>query len=997
MAGLTEHANPSRACKSVDRVSIHACKCISMTSLTGGQIGDQKVDAETMLKLNGHPHIVTVSAVFEEDKYLHIVQELCTGGDVLTWLSGQTKAITEKKAAFIIRSALTVVDHCHKNGVLYSACEGRSSPTENTAAFIIGSALTAVDPCHKNGVLYISKSVLKATDFGVSVYLGANDVCNVLCGTKAYMAPEYDTSGPEWNTISDIAKDMLSKLLTRDAATRLTASEALEHKWFQKHGAADEALSPEVRHRIKAYALAHCPRRRALLESARVLDLESKPWIEATRESIRVFVEEQRQTEDGEQAAGIAWNKIDTSLQDFLTTVIQKFIGQAQRSLQQVCRALDTEGTGLLSKDALITALPEAGLSWAQEQKMVRAIHGDLYDNEGLVDYSAFLHASFEKMLPPLGQSRVTWRLDGLKIQDASSGRTMKSFELGNISRWNCRGGNLLLYTKTDSDVEERQLVLQNVLDTLTCSCMQLAELLQSKQESSAEAETANSLHALVAGNGKKKSKSVQLPTADEVEYWKSPDKAGWLQCQGDHLKAWRKRWFVLKQGFLFRFMNATVTESVKPRGVVDLSKVQDVKVAASIINKPNSIQLKTSTGGTVAYVTDSETELVEWVSALELAIQKICKSAAGIEDEPATTAPKPAPAPLPPTLNSGPPSKGAAHSSRDNYSAKEHMSSRDNYSGKEHVSSSSSARRNNNKNQNGGSPMVDIVGYESIGNGGGGGSGAGGGGHGNGGGGGSGGYGNGSGAGGGGGGYGNGSGAGGGGGGYGSGSGGGGGGGGGYGNGSGGASGGYGGSSSNDYGAKSQGYGGGGSSGLGYGSVAGAGTVTVEDYAITNDPYLNYGGAQGYNQAPAQQAQQQPQQVYSYGTGGGGYGSGAYAASAQQQQPQQQQAPIMSQQAAPNLMDAVPQQQPAYPTAAYYQGSKIASAPPQAQMISYQAAMDLMDAVLQQQHAYPTAAFYHGSKIASAPPQAEWQVHYAAGGRPYYYNTAAGSTQISD
>ena len=65
------------------------------------------------------------------------------------------------------------------------------------------------------------------------------------------------------------------------------------------------------------------------------------------------------------------------------------------------------------------------------------------------------------------------------------------------------------------------------------------------------------------------------MPTADEVEYWRTPDKAGWLQCQGEHLKSWRKRWFVLKQGFLFRFMNSAVSEATKPRGVVDLSKIQ--------------------------------------------------------------------------------------------------------------------------------------------------------------------------------------------------------------------------------------------------------------------------------------------------------------------------------------------------------------------------------------------------------------------------------------
>mgnify|MGYP001807289483 CR=1 FL=1 len=43
------------------------------------------------------------------------------------------------------------------------------------------------------------------------------------------------------------------------------------------------------------------------------------------------------------------------------------------------------------------------------------------------------------------------------------------------------------------------------------------------------------------------------------MEYWRSPDKAGWLQSQGDVIKNWRNRWFVLKQGYLFRFYNDKV------------------------------------------------------------------------------------------------------------------------------------------------------------------------------------------------------------------------------------------------------------------------------------------------------------------------------------------------------------------------------------------------------------------------------------------------------
>jgi hypothetical protein len=70
--------------------------------------------------------------------------------------------------------------------------------------------------------------------------------------------------------------------------------------------------------------------------------------------------------------------------------------------------------------------------------------------------------------------------LDGLRVVAAEGGRTLKSYPLNNISRWSAQETNLVLYTKTPSDSEERTLTLQgdestirSLLDTLTCCCMQ--------------------------------------------------------------------------------------------------------------------------------------------------------------------------------------------------------------------------------------------------------------------------------------------------------------------------------------------------------------------------------------------------------------------------------------------------------------------------------------------------------------------------------------------
>lgn len=155
-----------------------------------------------------------------------------------------------------------------------------------------------------------------------------------------------------------------------------------------------------------------------------------------------------------------------------------------------------------------------------------------------------------------------------------------------------------------------------------------MAELLQSGQGGGDRA-AANSLSALL----KKSRKTAELPTADQVEFWRSPEKTGWMHSQGEHIKTWRKRWFVLKQGFLFRFSSLDVNSTTKPRGIVDLSQVTDVTDGTAATGRSNSIKLSTATGSR-CYLTESETSQVEWISALESSVERIVKIVAGVDEE---------------------------------------------------------------------------------------------------------------------------------------------------------------------------------------------------------------------------------------------------------------------------------------------------------------------------------------------------------------------------
>eukprot|EP00210_Caulerpa_lentillifera_P008181 g7813.t1 len=222
--------------------------------------------------------------------------------------------------------------------------------------------------------------------------------------------------------------------------------------------------------------------------------------------------------------------------------------------------------------------------------------------------------------------------IDGMKVHDASGNRVLSIYPMKDISRWSLTDAILRVYVKARSDVEERQIQfrgaiteVQSLLDSLTCAAHQMLEVIESKK---AEAAQSSSLKDRTRQKSKNQTSSVE-----DVEFWNSPEKEGWMHSQGEVIKTWRRRWFVLKSGFLFRFLTKEIDPSSKPRGIVDLSTITDITEGSSITGKANSIKLSTATGH-VCYCTDSEMDTVEWISALDTVHKKIVKRAAGIEEE---------------------------------------------------------------------------------------------------------------------------------------------------------------------------------------------------------------------------------------------------------------------------------------------------------------------------------------------------------------------------
>nr|DAD42375.1 TPA_asm: hypothetical protein HUJ06_000605 [Nelumbo nucifera] len=275
-----------------------ACKSISKKKLrTAVDIEDVRREVEIMKHLPKHPNIVSLKDTYEDDNAVHLVMELCEGGELFDRIVARGH-YTERAAAVVTRTIVEVVQMCHKHGVMH-----RDLKPEN---FLFGNKKETAP--------------LKAIDFGLSVFFKPGYRFTEIVGSPYYMAPEVlkRNYGPEvdvwsagvilyillcgvppfwaeteqgvaqaiirsvidfkrdpWPKVSDNAKDLVKRMLDPDPKRRMTAQEVLDHPWLQNaKKAPNVSLGETVKARLKQFSVMNKLKKRALRVMAEFLSVE---------------------------------------------------------------------------------------------------------------------------------------------------------------------------------------------------------------------------------------------------------------------------------------------------------------------------------------------------------------------------------------------------------------------------------------------------------------------------------------------------------------------------------------------------------------------------------------------------------------------------------------------------------------------------------------------------------------------------------------------------
>ncbi|XP_073278352.1 calcium-dependent protein kinase 26-like [Primulina huaijiensis] len=408
----------------------YACKSIAKRKLlTMDDVDDVRREIEIMHHLSGDPNVISIKGAYEDSVAVHVVMELCGGGELFDRIVKRGH-YSEKKAAELTRTIVGVIEDCHSLGVMH-----RDLKPEN--------------------FLFVNEdedSPIKTIDFGLSVFFKPGDIFTDVVGSPYYVAPEVlckrygpeadvwsagvvlyillcgvppfwgetereifeevlrgeiDFSSDPWPKISDSAKDLVKKMLVRDPKRRLTAHQVLSHPWVQVMGVApDKPLDSAVLSRLTQFSAMNKLKKMALRVIAESLSEEE---IAGLKEMFKMI--------DTDNSGYITFEELKAGLKRFGANLNESEIHNLMKSadvdnngtieygefiaatlhlnkiykednLFRAFSFFDKDGSGYITQYELLIACQQFGIEDAHLEEMIQEAD---QNNDGQIDYNEFV------------------------------------------------------------------------------------------------------------------------------------------------------------------------------------------------------------------------------------------------------------------------------------------------------------------------------------------------------------------------------------------------------------------------------------------------------------------------------------------------------------------------------------------------------------------------------------------------------------------------------
>ena len=395
-----------------------------------------KRELEILMEVD-HPNIIKLYETYEDELYLHLVMEICTGGDVCERLIKKA-SFSEIETANIMRQLMGAVNYLHIKGITH-----RDLKPEN--------------------FLYLDEhsDEIKICDFGMSIKNDGNNRMRSIAGTPYYLAPEvhrgsYTKACDVWSLgvfmyfilvgkhpfkggdlesiyqksskgasalkmdelgrISEGARDLIKKMLTVQIGKRISMKDALAHPWITNFQTKEIKIPQNVFKSLCKYKA----KSKLWQEAIRIVVKNlSNPQINLLREVfISIDVSKTGFITAGElqdsmriNGFNLASEEIESIMRncsylqsgkinysDFLVATLSKKALMNEEVMWEAFKIFDSNNKGRINLTDLNSALNKAGCEFTQQEFDELTTEAQIDDNSE-VDYENFkiLMSCFEE------------------------------------------------------------------------------------------------------------------------------------------------------------------------------------------------------------------------------------------------------------------------------------------------------------------------------------------------------------------------------------------------------------------------------------------------------------------------------------------------------------------------------------------------------------------------------------------------------------------------
>eukprot|EP00850_Spirogloea_muscicola_P015936 SM000126S26312 [mRNA] locus=s126:128171:130851:- [translate_table: standard] len=234
------------------------------------------VMAAVVERVSPHANVIHLCDVFEDAADVHLVLELCSGGELFDRIASQER-YSEAGAAAVIRQLAAGLASLHAADIVHGDLKPENclflTPDEAAPLKIMDFGLSQIEGATRplaglfGSIDYVPPEALQqrrlgpASDMwslGVILYI-------LLCGYPPFHArstkekqqliqkASFDFDEKTWKSVSPSAKQLIEGLLTLDASQRPSAAELLLHPWVTGQVAKQEPVEEDIFRRLISF------------------------------------------------------------------------------------------------------------------------------------------------------------------------------------------------------------------------------------------------------------------------------------------------------------------------------------------------------------------------------------------------------------------------------------------------------------------------------------------------------------------------------------------------------------------------------------------------------------------------------------------------------------------------------------------------------------------------------------------------------------------------